>query len=196
MSENNNKSGNSLLESLPKIITAVAGLITAIALILNIEPITNALFPPTATPAPAVSTPLEPPEDDVDVGVSTPLPLAQDFQACETPCNGKNSSEVFSEKAKRIYAQFNYENFQKGDQYVRIWSLNGKEWIRYSCDWDGPVSGTEVLTFKESKGLDSGIWEITVFVNDEVVLKDEISINGNWEYWDPAGTFYTCHSTN
>jgi hypothetical protein len=69
------------------------------------------------------------------------------------------------------------------------------EWIRYSCNWDGPTTGTEVLTLKEPQGLRSGTWEITIMINDEIILKDQITVNGNWNYWDPAGTINACHGT-
>ena len=202
MSETNDKkSEKSFLEALPKIITATAALITAIALILAIPQIADRLFPPEPTPVVAPSS--SPSEDVVDKpptalpSVVSPtdetLPIVQDFQSCETLCNGNNSLDSFSEGIKKVYAQFNYENFQPGDKYVRIWSLNGMEWIKYTCNWDGPISGTEILTLKEPKGLHSGTWEITIFVNDEVVLKDQITVIGNWTYWDPAGTIYACH---
>ncbi len=122
-------------------------------------------------------------------------PRVSNFQACESLCNGQNNSTSFSEKIKKIYAQFNYENFPSGVKYVRTWSLNGMEWIRYTCNWDGPTTGTEVLTLKEPQGLRSGTWEITIFVDDVVVLKEQITVNGNYNYWDPAGTINACHGT-
>ncbi len=204
MSETNDKKPEkSFLEALPKIITAIATLVTAIALILAIPQIADRLFPPEPTPVVAPSS--SPSEDGVDKpptalpSVVSPTddtsPIVQDFQTCETLCNGTNSLDSFSEGIKKVYAQFNYANFQPGDKYVRIWSLNGMEWIKYTCSWDGPVSGTEIITLKEPKGLHSGTWEITIFVNDEVVLKDQMTVNGNWTYWDPAGTIYACHGT-
>jgi len=122
-------------------------------------------------------------------------PKIYDFQTCTSLCTGQNNSMSFSEGIKKIYAQFNYENFPSGAKYVRTWSLNGMEWIRYSCNWDGPKTGTEVLTLKEPQGLRSGTWEITIMVNNEVVLRDQITVNGNWNYWDPAGTINACHGT-
>jgi len=147
---------------------------------------TSSVLPPTAIPT-------------VEAIIASPTktnePRVSNFQACESLCNGQNNSTSFFEKIKKIYAQFNYENFPSGVKYVRTWSLNGMEWIRYTCNWDGPTTGTEVLTLKEPQGLRSGTWEITIFVDDVVVLKDQITVNGNYNYWDPAGTINACHGT-
>jgi hypothetical protein len=203
-SESNSK--KSFWETAPGIITAFAALVTAIGAILGIPAIANRLFPPTPTPIVSspptdVPTPIDTqPTKAVIVETSTnipsiTLPKIYGFQTCVSLCNGQNSSKSFSEGIKKIYAQFNYENFPSGIKYVRTWSLNGMEWIRYSCNWDGPTSGTEVLTLKEPQGLRSGTWEITIIVDDKVVLKDQITVNGNWDYWDPAGTINACHGT-
>jgi hypothetical protein len=215
MGKSGDKSKKSFLETVPGIITAIAALITAIGAILGIPAITDRLFPstptpitspPTNTPRPTIPSPpidfpaLTAAQPTKAVIVETPtdvpsLPQIYGFQACVSLCNGQNSSKSFSEGIKKIYAQFNYESFPSGVKYVRTWSLNSMEWIRYSCNWDGPTSGTEVLTLKEPKGLHSGTWEITIMVNDEVILKDQITVNGNWKYWDPAGKINACHGT-
>lgn len=143
-------------------------------------------------PTPNVEPPVQPPQHQTvtnnDYRVSS-------FQACIALCNGQNATISFPEQIKKIFVQFNYENFPSGAKYVRTWSLNGMEWIRYSCNWDGPTTGTEVLTLKEPQGLRSGTWEIMVYVNDVVVLRDQITVNGNYNYWDPAGTINACHGT-
>lgn len=214
MSESKGKDpGKPFFETLPGIITAIATLVTAIGgciAIVLATPLGNKLFP--ATPVPGVSSsvpdttgalvPNNQPSSQNPVPPTaippspTPnIPRAHDFQACSALCNGQNSATVFSGGRTKIYAQFNYENFPPGAKYLRTWSNNGKEWIRYSCSWDGPASGTEVLSLKEPKGLHSGTWEFTVLVNDAVVLKEQITLNGNWVYWDPAGTINACHGT-
>jgi len=32
-----------------------------------------------------------------------------------------------------------------------------------------------------------------IFVNDEIILQEQITVNGNWNYWDPAGIIIACH---
>lgn len=149
-------------------------------------------IPPIVSPSPSSTNSFNPPLETSKV---LTLPKVYDFQTCVSLCNGKNSSKSFSEGIKKIYAQFNYENFQPGTEYVRTWSLNGMEWIRYSCNWDGPISGTEVLTLKEPQGLHSGAWEINILIDGVIVLTDQITVNGDWTYWDPAGTINACHGT-
>jgi len=222
MSESEGKSGKSFWQTLPGIITSFAALLTAIggciAVIFGIPAISNKIFGNTPTPvmiqvitatqelsrpvvrsptATAIQVTKEPTrviQTDTPVVTSTSLlPFAYGFQTCVTSCDGQNSSKSFPGGITKIYALFNYENFSKGVKYVRTWSLNGMEWIRYSCNWDGPSSGTEVLALREPKGLHSGTWEITIFVDNEVVLKDQITVTGDWTYWDPAGTVNACH---
>ena len=124
------------------------------------------------------------------------IPRIYDFQACPAPCNGRNSTNNFAEAITKIYIQFNYENLKSDAPYTRTWSLGDREWIRYTCNWDGPSSGTEVLRFTEPKGLASGTWTIRVTLDNVVLLEDEIVVVGNWDYWDPAGTINACHGTN
>jgi hypothetical protein len=124
-------------------------------------------------------------------------PRAYGFQACESPCNGQNYSVMFSGGIKKIYVQFNYGDIPSGSKYIRTWDLEGKgEWIRYSCQWDGPGSGTEILKLTEPGGLHSGLWTLTVQVNSKIILQEQITVTGNWKYWAPAGTISACHGTN
>jgi hypothetical protein len=209
----NKKTEKPFFETIPGFITAFAALVTAIggcvAIVLGNPQLSSRLFPPSPVPivsplpsetkAPiATIVPTNSPSPTITIPPSeTPekLPKVYDFQTCTTLCTGQNSLKLFSEKTTKIYAQFNYENFQSGIKYVRIWTLNGLEWLRYSCNWDGPSSGTEVLTLKEPGGLHSGTWEITILVNGEIVLKDDITVKGNWNFWKPAGTINACHGT-
>ncbi len=122
-------------------------------------------------------------------------PAITNFQTCADLCSGQNRATSFAEKITKIYAQFNYENFPAGAAYERTWSLNGMQWIRYRCNWDGPSAGTEILTLKEPKGLHSGTWVITVTLNGALLLKDQLTVDGNWNDWAPAGTVDACHGT-
>ncbi len=209
-----------ILTATAALITAIGG---CIAVIFGIPAITNMVFPPQPTPAATIQTSgiwtvearhTQPLPDLPTDPTATPLsptkviliatasqttsvasPKAYNFQACSTLCTGLNASASFPEASTKIYAQFNYENFLPAVKYVRTWSYNGIEWIRYNCYWDGPASGTEVLSLREPKGLRSGTWELRITVNNRVLLKEQIFLNGNWTYWDPAGTINACHGT-
>jgi len=164
------------------------------------SPPTQRLIISTSTNAP---TPTKPKPTAVSTSTLIPspspteiVPKAYGFQACESACNGQNFAVMFPGGIKRIYVQFNYENIPPGSSYIRTWDLEGQEWIRYTCKWDGPLSGTEIVKFTEPDGLHSGVWTMTVRVNDKIILQEQLTIAGNWTYWFPAGTRNICHNTN
>jgi hypothetical protein len=103
------------------------------------------------------------------------------FVTCREPCmqNASNANDVFSEKTKKIYARWRYENVPVGANYVRKWSMDGKEWVRYECSWQGPETGFDEVTLTEPKGLHSGIWQIEIFINNERLLHETITVEGN-----------------
>lgn len=120
-------------------------------------------------------------------------PRIYDFSACLQPCNGANTMSTFPQGSTKIYAQWNYENIPAGVEYIRAWAMNGQEWVRYSCIWPGPQTGIDTVTLTEPKGLYSGTWEMTIIVNGQVLLEEQIQVEGDWTYWDPAGSFDTCY---
>lgn len=145
---------------------------------------------PTVTPdLPTIVVPTNPPPTEA-------VPNAYGFQACLSPCNGQNYVSTFPEAIQKIHFQYNYENIPAGASFTRTWSMGGQEWIRYICNWDGPPTGVEQLRFTEPMGLYSGEWTVTVWVNNEIILQENITITGNWTYWDPAGVKYSCRGNN
>lgn len=118
-----------------------------------------------------------------------------DFSACQRSCNGNNSAFTFSSPIATIYIEWSYENIPHGASYVRKWSMNGREWIKYDCIWTGNENGRDSVKLTEPKGLHSGTWELTIIVNGEILLSEQISISGNSDYWDPAGTLNSCYGT-
>lgn len=71
--------------------------------------------------------------------------------------------------------------------------MNGQEWARYECTWDGPESGVDNISLSEPNGLHSGIWQVAVYVNDVPALLEQIEVEGDWAYWSPPGVFNTCY---
>jgi hypothetical protein len=45
----------------------------------------------------------------------------------------------------------------------------------------------------EPEGLRSGIWEISILLDDEIVVQEQLTVTGNWTFWFPAGVFDTCY---
>jgi hypothetical protein len=156
------------------------------------------IVPPTATLESTAVLPtatLEP-TSLIPTATLVPRPRIYGFQSCPIACDGHNSTTSFSAGSTKIFFQFNYENFEPGIPYMRTWSMNGREWIRYTCNWDGPSSGTEPLKLTEPGGLADGTWVLRVTVNNETLLQEEIVLVGNHNYWAPAGTINACHGTN
>lgn len=120
-------------------------------------------------------------------------PAMVEFSACAQPCNGSNATAIFPEGTKKIYTQWKYRNIPVGAVYVRTWAVNGKEWIKYSCKWPGPTNGQEVINLTEPEGLRSGVWEMTISINETVVMREKIQLLGEWKYWDPVGTVNGCY---
>lgn len=124
-----------------------------------------------------------------------PAPKIYNFSACLNPCTGSNATRNFPEKTKKIYALWNYENIPIGSHYVRAWNMDGREWVRYDCIWYGPETGVSTVELKEPDGLHSGTWEVTISVDDKVLLREQIIVEGNWDYWYPAGIIDKCFGT-
>lgn len=121
------------------------------------------------------------------------LPRMDNFSACEQPCNGSNSTRNFPEASTKVYVEWDYDNIPYGARYIRTWTLNGKEWIKYDCIWTGAESGRDTVKLTEPQGLHSGEWELKIEVNGIILLTEQINLGGNWSYWDPAGTINNCY---
>ncbi len=124
-----------------------------------------------------------------------PTPFADGFMACLSRCedDGSNTVGSFSGGTKKLHLRWAYGNIPIGAHYVRYWTMNGREWVRYDCTWPGPASGVDKITLTEPDGLHSGTWEVTIMVDDRVILREQVIVEGNWSYWSPAGVFYTCY---
>lgn len=126
---------------------------------------------------------------------SPPMPKTENFIACSSPCNdsGANIVSTFPERTTRLYVQWTYSNFPIGADYIRKWTMNGREWVRYECYWPGPESGIEDIKLWDVDGLHSGEWQVTIIIDGVVVMQESIFIQGDWDYWSPAGTFNSCY---
>ena len=125
----------------------------------------------------------------------TPKPRIYKFSACKQLCDGTNDTRVFPARTEKIYAQWFYENIPVGAHYIRSWAMEGREWVRYDCVWSGPESGYNSVTLREPDGLHSGTWEVTIFVNDNILLQEQLTVKGDWDYWYPVGVIHSCFGT-
>ncbi len=125
----------------------------------------------------------------------TPAPKLFGFLSCLAECraDGSNAVHAFPEKTTKVHARWNYENIPAGAGYTRVWTNQGQEWVRYECAWPGPETGADAITLTEPYGLRSGVWTMTITVGGKVLMKETLEIQGDWDYWDPAGTFNTCY---
>jgi hypothetical protein len=123
-------------------------------------------------------------------------PRMDAFHACLEPCleSGANALSIFPEKQRKIYVHWRFENIPIGAHYVRSWTMDGKEWVRYECAWPGSENGLEEnVTLTEPDGLYSGEWVVTISINGVVLLREQIWVEGDWDFWEPAGYFDTCY---
>jgi hypothetical protein len=124
----------------------------------------------------------------------TSPPKIYNFSSCTKPCNGTNATYTFPERTKTIYFQWYYENIPINSKYVRIWSMNGSEWVRYECNWPGPPSGLDdKVKLSNPSGLQSGTWELTILIDEQVVLHEKIVVEGTWNDWYPQGVIPNCY---
>ncbi len=152
--------------------------------------------PPTAVALPGLTVSPQAATAPPQVVTATPaaqIPRIYDFSACLQPCDGSNAVTVLPEGTTRVYAQWKFENIPIGAHYVRTWTMNGQEWVRYDCTWPGPVTGMGQVTLREPGGLHSGTWVVTISVDNQVLLRGAVRVEGNWNYWAPAGVFNTCY---
>jgi hypothetical protein len=125
----------------------------------------------------------------------TPGPVVSDLYFCLEPClaDGSNAVNVAPQGVSQIFVHWTYENFPVGAEYVRRWTNNGEEWVRYQCLWPGPTSGVDDVPLTEPEGLRSGEWEVSILLDDEVVVQEQLTVTGGWTFWFPAGVFNTCY---
>lgn len=146
--------------------------------------------PPTLAPVvPAIVPTEEPHSQEV-----YPEPTVYNFATCPSPCLGdlSNRQSTFPEKTERLYLRFNYDWIPPGSDYVRLWKNGGQEWVRYQCKWDGPESGVFETDLREPAGFRSGEWTMEIYVNGQLVAQNSFTVQGNYTYWDPAGTINRC----
>lgn len=181
--------------------TAEAGRIaTSVAATLTAAPI--ATKTPVPTPNLAATQTVE--SHRVATAVAATLTVAApaqpparagNFAACLDECatDRSNAQRSFPEGVTKLHVVFEYANFPPGARYQRIWRMPGRgEWVRYDCIWPGPESGVTEVTLTEPNGLHSGAWEMTLILNGEVLLREQIFVEGAWSAWYPAGSFDGC----
>ena len=149
-------------------------------------PTMQPIFAPTSTPAVPAETPF--PQE------LYPEPSVYNFAVCLEPCtaNLSNRQSSFPEKIERIYLRFNYDWISAGSEFARVVKHNGQEWVRYQCTWSGTENGVYETSLREPAGFRSGEWTIEVYVDGLLISQNTFSIEGNYDYWDPAGTIDKC----
>lgn len=194
-----------------------AQIATAVAATLAAQPTTTSTplptLPPTATPNPgatqtaaaqqiatSVAATLAAQPTATPIPTWTPAPSAriENFAACLQPCRGDrtNTQRTFPARTTKVYLTWLFSNFPIGAHYTRAWTLVGKgEWTRYECTWPGPTAGVENVALSAPAGIHAGTWEVTITVDQVVVLREQLVIEGNWDLWDPPGLFTTCYGT-
>ena len=129
--------------------------------------------PPTAAPAteaPATEEPATPvPEEN------EPLRLASfsDLRFATSSDGAPQSS--FPNGTEVIYAIWNYDGMQNGDNMTRVWYLNDELLIKRVEAWDLTkygASGTvrDIFMYDYIDGIDVGQWRVELYINGEPPL--------------------------
>jgi hypothetical protein len=124
-----------------------------------------------------------------------PQPRVSSFRRCTGPCTESAATAVdpLAGGSQRAYFTWDFADVPVGAEYTRSWRVLGKgEWVRYECTWPGPDSGTEQVALYEPGGLYSGIWELTIEVDGQKLLRERVDVEGTWRFWEPAGVFDRC----
>ena len=171
----------------------LAASLAVLLLVVSVTWISLGVF--LTNPKPAASVTATVTETAAATPRATLLPgRVYDFQACPEPCDGSNTQATYPQKTQNIYLTWKYENIPVGAHYIRTWSLDGREWVRYDCIWNGQRNGVEIVNpLSEPRGLASGKWEMVIRVDDTELLRETITVEGKWDYWSPAGVFHTCY---
>ena len=149
----------------------------------------------TNTPTPENTATATSAPTETSTATATPGPVVSNLFFCLEPClpNGSNAVTVAPAGITQIYVRWNYENFPIGTNYVRRWTNNGEEWVRYQCLWPGPSANVDEVPLTEPEGLRSGVWEVSILLDDVVIAQEQLTVTGNWTFWSPAGVFNSCY---
>jgi serine/threonine-protein kinase len=119
----------------------------------------------------------------------TTPPRLTNFRFCDRPCSQTEARTltVFPERVTEIYFSWEYSGMSPGLEYVRTWSSNGDEWVRYNCRWQGAESGVFYGRLWDRDGLRSGEWKVKITVTGGFTFSQSVFVEGNYTFWSPAG---------
>lgn len=145
----------------------------------TVTPITPT-FTSTPTPTPtAIMTPT----------IIEANPQINNVRFCDRPCLEPGAIQLgtFPERTIEVFMALDYSGMRPGMFYTRVWTFGNIEWVRYECIWRGPESGTFEVRLWDVDGLRSGVWTVTIAIEGQVEMREAVSINGTYDFWDPAG---------
>jgi len=121
--------------------------------------------------------------------VHATMPRITNFRFCDRPCSQTEARTltVFPERVTEIYFSWEYSGMSPGLEYVRTWSSNGEEWVRYHCRWQGAESGVFFGRLWDRDGLRSGEWTVKITVAGGFTFSQSVQIEGSYALWTPAG---------
>jgi len=149
---------------------------------------------PTPQPSPVPPTAVISPAQASQTAAATPR--IYDFSACLSTCTGSNGLTTFPANTETIYISWKWVNIPPGAHYVRTWTHETKGvWKTYDCAWDQPSAGEKDIRFFDiAGGLASGVWTLTMTVNNQVILEQKLTIQGTNQHWDPSSPISGCFS--
>lgn len=75
-----------------------------------------------------------------------------------------------------LYAAFTYDGFQDGSTFAYTWHHDGNEVASDSIEWSEGRRGANWVSLNNDRGLDDGIYELTISVNGSELYRGSVGI--------------------
>ncbi len=145
---------------------------------------------PTPTPTQVVVVPTRTPTKPVLVPLDTPTPtpeearptfklvtFAQDVTEDDEPVD---PGTVFPQGTTKVYAVFDYSGMEDGLTYDAYWYRDGQEELHKSWEWSLGQEGTSWVNIFNDAGLNSGNYELEVYVGEWLLLNGKFVIQAGF----------------
>ena len=75
--------------------------------------------------------------------------------------------------------------------------MNGQEWVRYDCSWNGPETGqaSDLPNFNplaDPDGINSGEWLVVMSLDGRELMRATLTVEGTFQNWTPVGVLPYC----
>jgi hypothetical protein len=121
------------------------------------------------------------------------VPTFSNIRFCDGPCDqGGTVVSSFDGYTTDVYAAWDFDHMEPGMPYRREWYFEDMLWARYTCVWEGEISGTKFVSlFDHDVGLRGGLWTLRLTIGD-TVESGSFVVNDTNSGWLPPTGGVTC----